>query len=54
MKSTSNLRDTRNSMGITQFEMAGILGLDPGTYSMIQINRRHLVGKHLDLLILPG
>jgi transcriptional regulator with XRE-family HTH domain len=54
MKSASDLRDIRNSLGITQFEMAGILGLDPGTYSMIEINRRHLGGKHLDRLILLG
>ena len=54
MKSASDLRDIRNSLGITQFEMAGILGLDPGTYSMIELNRRHLGGKHLDRLILLG
>lgn len=54
MKSGSKLRNIRNSIGITQFEMAGILGLDPGTYSMIEINRRQLGGKHLDRLILLG
>ena len=54
MKTKSNLRDVRESLGLSQEEMARILGFDRGTYSMIEINRRHLGGKHLDRLILLG
>lgn len=54
MKSKSNLRVIRNSIGITQPEMARLLGLEPGMYAMIETNRRHLTGKHLDRLILLG
>jgi len=54
MKSKSNLRETRDSIGITQPEMARLLGLEPGMYAMIETNRRHLTGKHLDRLILLG
>jgi hypothetical protein len=34
--------------------MARLLGLEPGMYAMIETNRRHLTGKHLDRLILLG
>ncbi|HOY94370.1 MAG TPA: helix-turn-helix transcriptional regulator [Catalimonadaceae bacterium] len=54
MKRKSNLREIRDSIGITQPEMARILGLEPGMYAMIETNRRHLTGKHLDRLILLG
>lgn len=54
MKRKSNLREIRDSIGITQTEMALLLGLAPGMYAMIETNRRHLTGKHLDRLILLG
>ena len=54
MKTKSSLREIRDSLGLAQEEMARILGFDRGTYSMIEINRRHLGGKHLDRLILLG
>jgi transcriptional regulator with XRE-family HTH domain len=51
MKRKSALREIRESIGLTQMEMAQLLGLDPGTYPMIETERRNLTGIHLDRLV---
>ena len=47
----NRLKDLMDLLGLTQKEMASVLGIDQGSVSLYSSNRRKLPSKHVDTIV---
>lgn len=47
----NRLKDLMDLLGLTQKEMASVLGIDQGSVSLYSSNRRKLPSRHVDTLV---